>query len=67
LGNYPFRPNIVGPIPKIKIPLPIFFGSSLEVSKKVCQVPVGQKLREEIAFLETGHIWARLYPGGWLI
>jgi len=35
------------------------FSPSLKVSKKVCHTPVGQKLREEIDFLETGRFQAR--------
>jgi len=29
---------------------------------KVCHTPVGQKLREEIDFLKTGHFWPRAVP-----
>ena len=46
--------NISGPTPKFKIPLPRLFSPGPKVSKKVCHTPVGQKLREEIDFLETG-------------
>jgi hypothetical protein len=46
--------NILGPTPKFKILLPRLFSPGLKVSKKVCHTPVGQKLREEIDFLETG-------------
>ena len=46
--------NISGPTQKFKIPLPRLFSPGPKVSKKVCHTPVGQKLREEIDFLETG-------------
>jgi hypothetical protein len=48
-------PNISDPIPKFKIWLHIFSSPRSEVSKKVCHALVGQKLREKIDFLETGH------------
>jgi hypothetical protein len=35
------------------------FSPSLKVSKKVCHTRVGQKLREETDFLETGCFWPR--------
>jgi len=55
-GRVPARSgsNISGPTPKFKIPLPRLFSPGPKVSKKVCHTPVGQKLREEIDFLETG-------------
>ncbi len=37
------------------------------VSKKVFHNPVGQKLREEINFLETCCFGPKMYPGGRLI
>jgi hypothetical protein len=46
--------NIAGPTPKFKILLSRLFSLGHKVSKKVCHTPVGQKLREEIDFLETG-------------
>jgi len=46
--------NISGPTPKFKIPLPRLFSPGPKASNKVCHTPVGQKLREEIDFLETG-------------
>ncbi len=46
--------NILGPAPKFKILLPRLFSPDPKVSKKVCHMPVGQKRREEIDFLETG-------------
>ncbi len=46
--------NILGPTPKFKLPLPRLFSPGLKVSKKVCYTSLGQKLREEIDFLETG-------------
>ena len=52
-------PDILGPTPKFKIPLPRLFSLGPKVSKKVCHTPVGQKLREEIDFLETGHFQPR--------
>jgi hypothetical protein len=52
-------PNILGPTPKFKIPLPRLFSLGPKVSKKVCHTPVGQKLREEIDFLKTGHFQPR--------
>ncbi len=48
-------PNIYDPKPKFKIWLHIFSSPRSEVSKKVCHALVGQKLREKIDFLETGH------------
>jgi hypothetical protein len=51
--------NILGPTPKFKIPLPRLFSLGHKVAKKVCDMPVGQKHREEIDFLETGHFWPR--------
>ncbi len=53
---------ILGPSPKFKIPLPRLFRPGPKVSKKICHTPVGQKLREEIDFLETGHFWPRAVP-----
>ncbi len=60
-GRVPARSgsNILGPTPKLKIPLPRLFSPGLKVSKKVCNTPVGQKLREEIDFLETGRFRPR--------
>ncbi len=40
--------------PKFKILLPRLFIPGPKVSKEVFHTPVGQKLREEIDFLETG-------------
>jgi hypothetical protein len=40
----------------------LFFSPSPEVSKKVCHIPVGQKLREEIYFEETGSFQPRAIP-----
>jgi hypothetical protein len=37
----------------------LFFSPSPEVSKKVCNITVRQKLREEIDFEETGHFQPR--------
>jgi hypothetical protein len=56
--------NISGLTPKFKIPLPRLFSPGLKVSKKVCHTPVGQKLREEIDFLETGRFWPRAVTFG---
>jgi hypothetical protein len=50
------------PLPKYQNFAPYLFSPSLEVSKKVCHVPVGQKLREEIYFQETGHVQPRAVP-----
>jgi len=47
----------LGPTPKFKTQLPKLFSPGCKVSKKVCHKPVGQKLREEIDFLETGCFW----------
>jgi hypothetical protein len=60
-GGAPARSgsNISGPTPKLKIPLRRLFSPGPKVSKKVCHTPVGQKLREEIDFLETGCFWPR--------
>jgi len=46
---------ISGPTLKFKILLSILTILRSEVSKKVCHTLVGQKLREEIDFLETSH------------
>jgi hypothetical protein len=51
--------NILGPTPKFKILLPRLFSPGHKVSKKVSHIPVGQKLREEIDFLETGRFQPR--------
>ena len=56
--------NILGPTPKFKIPLPRLFSPGPKVSKKVCHTPVGQKLREEIDFLETGRFRPRAVTFG---
>jgi hypothetical protein len=50
-------PNILGPIPKFKIPLPKRFSPGPKDSKKVCHTLGRQKLREEIYFLETCYFW----------
>ncbi len=65
-GRVPARSgsNISGPTPKFKIPLPRLFSPGLKVSKKVCHTPVGQKLREEIDFLETGRFRPRAITFG---
>ncbi len=34
----------------------------LKVSKKVCHIPVGQQLREEMDFIETGCYRLRAVP-----
>jgi hypothetical protein len=39
-----------------------FLSLGLSCPKKVYHAPVGQKLREEINFLETGHFWPRTIP-----
>jgi hypothetical protein len=39
------------------------FRHSPEFSKKVCHIAVGQKLREEIDFDDTGCFGPGLYPG----
>ena len=66
LGRVPARSgsNISGPTPKFKIPLPRLFSPGPKVSKKVCHTPVGQKLREEIDFLETGRFRPRAVTFG---
>ena len=56
--------NISGPTQKFKIPLPRLFSPGPKVSKKVCHTPVGQKLREEIDFLETGRFRPRAVTFG---
>jgi hypothetical protein len=56
--------NILGLTPKFKIPLPRLFSPGPKVSKKVCHTPVGQKLREEIDFLETGRFQPRAVTFG---
>ena len=56
--------NISGPTPKFKIPLPRLFSPGTKVSKKVCHMPVGQKFREEIDFLETGRFRPRAVTFG---
>jgi hypothetical protein len=55
-------PNILGPTSKFKIPHPRLFSPGPKVSKKVCHTSVGQKLREEIDFLETGHFQPSAVP-----
>jgi hypothetical protein len=50
-GTHPFNPQYFGSTPKIKIQLPISTSPRYEVSRKVCHISVGQKLREEIDFL----------------
>jgi hypothetical protein len=50
--------------PIFKIMLPRLFSPGPKVSKKVCHTPVGQKLREEIDFQETGHFWPRAITFG---
>jgi hypothetical protein len=58
-------PNILGHTQKFKLPYPRLFSLVPKVSKKVCHTPVGQKLREEIDFLETGSFQPRaLRPAG---
>ena len=52
--------NISGLTPKFKILLPRLFSPGPKVSKKVCHTPVGQKLREEIDFLEICYFWHRV-------
>ncbi len=54
-------PNILGSTPKIKILLLI---SIMRTGTNKCQVPVGQKLREEIDFQETDHLWPRVISWG---
>ncbi len=54
--------NFSCPTSKFKIPLLRLFSPCPEVSKNVCDIPVGQKLWEAIYFLETGCFWQRLYP-----
>ncbi len=54
-------PNILSPTPNIKIRLPNFTPSS-QGSKKVCCIPVGQKLREEKDFEEAGCFGPRPHP-----
>jgi hypothetical protein len=51
-------PIILGPTSKLKIILPIFSSLHSEVSRKVCHVPIRQKLMEEIYF--SAHIFVRL-------
>jgi hypothetical protein len=55
-------PNISGLNSKVKIWLPVLSKPSPEVSKKVCQTPVGQKLRKEIDFLEKVCFQTRAVP-----
>jgi len=60
---------VQGPIfrdstPKFKITLPRLFSPGLKVSKKLCHTQVGQKLREEIYFLETDHFQLRAVTFG---
>jgi hypothetical protein len=53
-GKYlPFRP-----CPKIQNSAPYSSSPTSRVSKKVCHIPVGQKLREEKYFLEKAS-WAQ--------
>jgi hypothetical protein len=61
------KKNILRITPKFKILFPRLFSPGPEVSKKVCHTLVGQKLGEEIDFLETGCFWLGPYPGGQLI
>ena len=63
-GTRPFRVQYFGPYPKIQNPLPRLFSPGPKVSKKVCHTPVGQKLREEIDFLETGRFRPRAVTFG---
>jgi len=52
----------LGPTPKLKFMLLRCFSPGPKVSKKVCHTPVGQKLREEIDFLETCYFQPRAVP-----
>jgi hypothetical protein len=60
-------PDILGTLPKFITWLPIFSCSSPEISRKVCHISVGNKLREEIDILETVCLGLGPYPGGRLI
>jgi hypothetical protein len=51
-GSHLFRSQYSGPKPKNQNSTP-FFRHRPEVSKKICHVTVGQKLREKIDFKET--------------
>ncbi len=55
-------PWYFGPYLKIQNLASYFSGPRSEVSKNVCHIPVGEKLREEIDFLETGCFWPAAVP-----
>jgi hypothetical protein len=55
-------PDISDPTPKFKFWLLIFSSPSPEVYRKVCHIPAGQKLMEEIDFLEAGQFLPRAIP-----
>ncbi len=51
---FPAQGQDFGPKLKIQNSVPNIYIPSPQVSKKVCHIPVGQKLIEDINFLETG-------------
>jgi hypothetical protein len=55
-------PDISGCSSKFKLLLIILFSPGPKVSKKVCPTHVGQKLRDEIDFIETACFWPRAVP-----
>jgi hypothetical protein len=58
----PIQTPIFSPYPKIQNSTSYFSIPTPEVHKKVGHAPVGQKLREEIDFLETGCFQPRAVP-----
>ncbi len=66
MGTPHSGPNILGPKPKNPNTTP-YFSPSPRGSKNARHIPVGQKLREEIEFVEKSHFGPGLYPGGQVI
>jgi len=65
-GIHPFRHLYIWPYLKSQNLAPYFLAPVLRFPIGV-SYPVGQKLREEIDFEETGRFGPGLYLGGWLI
>jgi hypothetical protein len=63
--NFTRSDSIFWVLPQISKFDSLFFSSSSYVSKKVCHIPVGQKLREEIDFEELVCFWTRAGP--WML
>jgi hypothetical protein len=55
-------PNILSPTLKIKIWLPKFPAPVLRVTERLCLIPEGEKLMEEMGFEETSSFGSGLYP-----